>query len=91
MFNYVIDDITIASILDKRRAYANGEIAMKVAQKYKGTVSNIESGLYLIEGNNKRYILTHPFGSKEYVETLKLKVEREVSSLSVFDAMRRGR
>ena len=38
------------------------KIATKVAQKYKGTVSNIESGLYLIESKNKRCLLTHPFG-----------------------------
>lgn len=67
------------------------KIATKVAQKYKGTVSNIESGLYLIESKNKRCLLTHPFWSKEYVETLKRKIDGDVSSLSVFDAMRRGR
>lgn len=67
------------------------KITVKVAQKYKGTVNNIESGLYLIEGENKKCILTHPFWSKEYVETLKTKVEGEVCCLSVFDAMRRGR
>lgn len=30
MFNYVIDDITIASILDKRRAYANGGYPIRI-------------------------------------------------------------
>ena len=30
MFNYTINDITIASILDTRRAYANGEFPIRI-------------------------------------------------------------